>query len=81
MKFDDLNETVDVTATDIKEIVDRAKEDRFVLEMLMKMKKVDQHQDVDVLVKHFRKVENLRNMAVKGNASGTSSNASENSVP
>ncbi len=69
VKFDDLNETVNVTATDIKEIVDRAKEDRFVLEMLMKMKKVDQLQDVDVLVKHFRKVENLRNMAVKGNAS------------
>ena len=69
VRFDDVNEVVNVTATDVRDIVDRAKEDRFILEMLMKMNKVSQTQDIDVLVKHYRKVEDLRNLAAKGDAS------------
>ena len=38
----------------------QAKSDRFVLEMLVKMKKVDQLRDIDPLVKHFEEIGQMR---------------------
>lgn len=38
----------------------QAKSDRFVIEMLVKMKKVDQLKDIDPLVKHFEEIGQMR---------------------
>jgi hypothetical protein len=68
IKFDELDESVIISDDDVRSIMIEAKKDRFVLDMLMKMGKVDQERDVDVLEEHFAKVENIRSLAARGEA-------------
>jgi hypothetical protein len=68
IKFDELEESVTISDDDVRSIMMEAKRDRFVLDMLMKMGKVDQERDVDVLEQHFTKVENIRSLAARGEA-------------